>query len=374
MAQEGQPDWLISAKSWAEVQNISVGQAIKQIRAQEKAVKLAEKLGQTDSDYAGSVFQRVKGAQKLILKYKRGSAKKLSALTNDPDLVAESSVEEAAFSLNDLVNAQEAFIAAAKNSGSAQFSVGIRQDINRVGIYSDNLDEVRTLISAANLDFAKFELINEKLVSGTEAAISGGEKLKGTVVLQTAAGQSYISLCQTGFNVTNYSGKKGVSTAGHCGQDVLIIDGTSTSIGNVQASSSTTGVDVRWHADPAHTYTNKVKFGGQIVSVTSAVGRSLMTPGNTQICLGKRNQTARCTTVLETNFMEPLPTGGTRGPFVRMTTHVGEGGDSGGPWMSGGAAFGIHRGYVTSFNGASYSTFTAIENLSAINVYALTSP
>ena len=115
------------------------------------------------------------------------------------------------------------------------------------------------------------------------------------------------------------------------------------------------------------------------VRITSSKGISLM-PYGTQACLSRTqynpslgSPAVSCGIVYNANYTFRDPTTGvTSGPWVAVSpqgsTVLSQHGDSGGPWFSGNAAMGIHKGKDPT----GYSLFTPVERLSKISVYVAT--
>jgi hypothetical protein len=168
--------------------------------------------------------------------------------------------------------------------------------------------------------------------------------------------------CTTGFTVKNSAGTRGVLTAGHCGNTSRAYFATQS--GSVFSMSdaldeteNANGRDWQWHTVPGHTPINQIYTGyNGFVTITATKSQSSMggalichmgigsgyscgyvasvshAPGGdyaTEVCSGTCNN--ECVRVRQLCFQGCAPL-------------YSNGGDSGGPWHSGGTAYGILSG------------------------------
>jgi hypothetical protein len=151
--------------------------------------------------------------------------------------------------------------------------------------------------------------------------------------------------CTTEFAVRDYSGKRGISSAGHCPDDLTDMNGVSLGTFAGQALAPFAGQDIQWHSSTAHQYPNRIQAGPNSVTITSITGRSLMYPAQTEVCLVRRTGAVPCGKIYSVNYTDPAsghgPYVAVRPPSSLVMTYAG---DSGGPWFHGNSAFGSHVG------------------------------
>lgn len=61
------------------------------------------------------------------------------------------------------------------------------------------------------------------------------------------------------------------------------------------------------------------------------------------------------------------------GPYPTLDRDIADGGDSGGPWISGGTAFGIHSGDVI-YDGLRYDFYTPTRSLPRMGINVVIGP
>jgi hypothetical protein len=298
-------------------------------------------------------------------------------LTDDSELRQSTDEVAVRHSIKELRAERDRLQSALRGEASFQ-GLSIDFQDNSVVLYTSDPEQVKRLVSENKLTLAPFVKVKqESFKVGRETSVYGGLSIRGPTRVNEL-GQTIADFCQTGFSVIDYSGVRAVATADHCAKP-LVLSSTKEDMGTVVNSKFGGPLDVRIYRNtsatstgaPLHTYTNSVKFGPSTVQATSAVGRSLMQ--NAEICLGKIDGTTRCAFVYTTELSFD-DNGVARGPVVQMREHISEPGDSGGPWMYGNKAYGIHSGWVQSATGQRFSFFSAIEYLSQLNVRLLTTP
>lgn len=367
-APAGQPDWIEMARASAAQNGISLGEAVRRIQLQNKAVELAERLAKEDPEFGGAFIDRDRGNFRIKIARKGGP--RGGALTSDTELQQATDQVEVRYSAAELRAEQQRLQAALQGAASFQGSAISYQD-NSVTLYASDPAQLDREISGKGLTLAPFVKVQrESFKVGREASVYGGLSVRGPTTTNSA-GQTIANFCQTGFAVIDYSGIRGITTAEHCDKP-LVLSGTGQSMGTVINAKFGGPLDVRHYRNASDTYTNSVKFGATNVQATSAVGSSLMQ--NAEICLGKINGTTGCAIVYTTSLYFD-ENGVARGPVIQMRSHVSDPGDSGGPWMYGSKAYGIHSGWVQSqATGAMFSIFSGIEYLSQLNIRLLTTP
>lgn len=152
--------------------------------------------------------------------------------------------------------------------------------------------------------------------------------------------------CTGGFIVTNGTAR-GISTAGHCHQDGYYVESHwGQPVGQFMGAEyrkGTKGLDVAWYRNSTYTYLNRVRISPTSFYTISATG-PLIPASATPICIIKRNQTQLCATVQTYYYLQAPDGTWTNGPYIQVDRDLAVGGDSGGPWLYGGTAYGIHWG------------------------------
>ena len=364
---QGQPDFIGAAKIVAAQNDISVGEAIRRIKLQERILDLQAKLLKEDrGNFAGIAIVADSRRQRVKIKFKEPKGKSVDTLVADTELRTESEVEPAARSVDDLLAAQNDLLSRMKGYKSGGVAVGLNFENNGLNVKTKDVTAARAQIAAAGFDASiPLEFIAGDPTITDNSRVTGGRDVDG---------------CQTGFVVANYSGLRGVSSAEHCGPG-LVDMGTGESVGTRQAGmlNNAQGTDISWHRSTAHSYVNYIYTPNGEVRITSSKGISLM-PYGTQACLSRTQYNSSlgspavsCGIVYNANYTFTDPsTGLTSGPWVAVSpqgsTVLSQPGDSGGPWFSGNAAMGIHKGKDPT----GYSLFTPVERFSKISVLVAT--
>jgi hypothetical protein len=371
----GQPDFIEMARASAAANGISLGEAIRRIKLQNKAMELAERAAEQDPEFAGAYIVRDRANFRIKMARRGGPRGKI---TDDTELLQSTDEVTVRYSVKELRAERDRIQSALRGNTSFQ-GLAIDFQGNAVILYTSDTEQVKRLVSEDKLTLAPFVKVQQETFKvGRETSVYGGLSVRGPTRVDEL-GRTIADHCQTGFSVIDYSGVRGVTTAEHCPQP-LVLTSTREDMGTIINSKFGGPLDVRHYRNTSvtsagarvHSYTNSVKFGSTTVQATSAVGRSLMQ--NAEICLGKIDGTTRCSIVYTTELSFD-DNGVARGPVVQMREHISVAGDSGGPWMYGNKAYGIHSGWVQSAaTGQMFSFFSAIEYLSQLNVRLLTTP
>ncbi len=145
--------------------------------------------------------------------------------------------------------------------------------------------------------------------------------------------------CTSGFVVENSSGTRGISTAGHCHEN-LTDDGSSLTF---EEDYEAYHGDFQWHTG-TQTLTNDFYGGSSSASEVHSRGASSVgspSVGQT-LCRNGRISNRDCQEVRKLNFCKRLICN-----LVQMGERQSARGDSGGPVYSSNTAYGIHHGWVT---------------------------
>jgi hypothetical protein len=364
------PDFIGAARVIAAQDGIPLGEAVRRIKMQERILRLQEKLLKEDpNNFAGIEIVADRTRQRVRVKYKGASSKRLDAVVDDVDVRAESELAEARFSVAELLDAQSRLLA---SSAGFKGNVGVSLDFAKNGLF----------VKVKDAEALQNHLKAKGYASSVPLTFAAGEP---EVVDQArVTGGRNATDCQTGFVVANYSGQRGVSSAQHCSDALgpqLYDAQTRESVGTwvYGLKDNANGYDVNWYTSSAHTYAPYIYTVNGEVRITSSAGLSLM-PASTRTCISRTQPASssrpapavECGTVYNPNYIiRNATTGVTSGPWVAVTWNSSiartYGGDSGGPWFYGNAAMGIHKGVDGNL-----SLFTPVERLSKINVYVAT--
>ena len=190
------------------------------------------------------------------------------------------------------------------------------------------------------------DLLQADLPVGNVASTGITEDVHFNIVTSTPGGGDEdvtggmkLSTCTTGFVLEHTSGKRHISTAGHCGNNQRLIDGNiSIPLGSGIEHQGEWG-DLQRHSVPSgYTLVNEFRYDRgpndfQYVYSTGVPmeGQSLWKYGKSSGYTADR--VYRCSVY--------YPEGR---KLVAMHNRKARGGDSGGPWFDGTTAYGIHSG------------------------------
>ncbi len=258
-------------------------------------------------------------------------------------------------SLEQLIATQGEILLAMEELGVRAES-GIRISENMVELYVLKEDDIENVLNRANIKLPPFVQIIEVDKLSTETT-------------DIFAGLS-LSTCTSGFSVQNGSGTKGITTAGHCNSS------QSYNGSNLPFQGAAYGgqYDFQWHTAPGFTVRNLAFDGSNNRYIYGTKHRDNQYVGEWVCAYGKVSG-YRCGQISDKNF-QPHPPGCYycfTSTFIRVhrdgVALGGQGGDSGGPWMYGNTAYGIHHGKVDS-NGD--GIYMAINYVSYLGLTVLT--
>lgn len=319
---EKQPDWIEQAKIVAEMDGVSVGEAVRRGNLERRLAHLAEKLSK-DPYYGGSEILRSKNRYEIVHYFTNDTSS-----SGDSEIDRASSFRTVNFSMKEMQDFQR-LLSPRLSSVDAKAYISIRPSENRVRIYTTNPEGVRSIILELGPIPEFVDIVSGGWFSSNDAAMMGGGAISGTSGSCTAA-----------FNVKG--SVTGVSTASHCVpfnlqsyQGVSI--GTHRGPAYVKNATDRAGRDFTWYRNNNHTYNNAVKYGSSFYSITT-VAAANVSP-NTSACLIKQNGSQVCAWVYEV----ATPPGGTYSAVI-LDRSVAVKGDSGGPWLYGSIAYGVHQG------------------------------
>lgn len=317
----GQPDWIEQAKIVSKMEGISVGEAIRRGKLERKLAEQQLRL-ESDPTYAGSEIIRDSKRYRIVHYFTTDAA-----TSGDAELDKESEFRKIRFNMKEMKefqkSASQLIIAADANAYTT-----ISASENRVYLFTSNAGAVTAALASIGGIPAFVEIKAGGWFSDDQALMMGGGAVSATS-----------GSCTAGFNVKG--SLTGVSTAGHCVQYGLQnYQGTSIGTHRGPAQTSATmlaGRDFTWYRNDAHTYNNTVKYQASFYAITSVAPANPAV--NTSACLIKQDGTQACAYVAQV----ATPPSGSY-PTVIMDRVISINGDSGGPWLYGSVAYGIHHG------------------------------
>lgn len=374
----GQPDWLSQAKIVAQLEGVTVGEAVRRANLIKRAQKQAERWV-NDPDFAGGWIDRRNGGFKIVHAFRGSSQRNIE----DSELAANSTFAKVRYSLGELkseINRVGKILNAA--GIDSVFSVDLEH--NRVTLQVEDPSKVQALRDTGQLSLADFVfVVKGETKRRPEVAVDGAGETYGE--FRDSAGYLTANPCTAGFTVISTAaissqwagnlpqGTKGISTAGHCNETAGLTQTHRTlNIGTlVETRNQVGGLDVAWFRNSANTYNNRVRLSStSYYSITSVPSIDTLYT-STPICLIRRDSTQQCA------YFKRLSAyaGGSDGPYVQVDRDISAGGDSGGPWLYGGQAYGIHSGdSPPDAAGLRYSEYTPADSLPRMNIKVLTTP
>lgn len=356
------PDWLQQAKLIASQEGVSVGEAVRRIRLQQKAQRANERFF-ADPDYAGAII--AEDARGLRVKFNFKGGKRVSI--DDQELSSNSDFAPALRSLVDLRQARADLGLQLRNLGlTGVFSETLATQ--SMDFYPADPAGLKAAMDAGRITFPDYVRVqNRPLDVKFEYDVYGS----GDIAYSGSTNN-----CTGGFNVANGS-VRGLSTAGHCANAPLPSTHRGQPIGTLQSVSRLhdgNGLDVSWFRNSSFLYPNRVRINStSYYSVTVAL--SAPPPVNYRTCVLPRASPEACTTVLQTVYWDTTATGQyTDGPYVLTVGYLTAPKDSGSPWLLGGEAHGIHLGSTSTADGIQRSVFSPVSSLPRMGLKVVTAP
>ncbi len=240
--------------------------------------------------------------------------------------------------------------------------------------YPAQPDRLKALVAAGTVVIPDFVAVKDQpLVDKPEADIYGA----GSMDIRSPAGTLYN--CTGGFIVTNgqvdAGGKpiRGLSTAAHCEEgDWTVLRHRGLAVGTMMGMVLyDKGLDVAWYRDAAQNYLPRVRLTSTSYYNVTSVGAQMPAAGTT-MCLVKRDEQQLCSRILNHFYRYDEVSGTyTDGPNAQLEGDVGVDGDSGGPWLYGGIAYGIHHGN-NEYAGLTRDYYTPAANLPRMGISVVT--
>lgn len=356
----GQPDWIEQAKIVAQMQGITVGEAVRRARLLEKVNREIERF-QNDADFGGAWIDQDARGFKANFAFRGGKKPTLS----DNELQSVSSFSPAGRGMSELAQAR-ASIAKTLRQNGLKAAVSVDPRTQRMALYPEEPDKLRALIAAGTVTLPDFvEVKDGPLRFKPEYDVYGA----GSMDVQTPLGNTIN--CTGGFIVTNGS-VRGIVTAGHC-QDpgYTVKTHWGQPVGQfMDARHYELGLDIAWFRNSTYNYLNRVRISPTSYYSITSVGPQMPT-ANTPVCIIKRDQTQLCGYVLNYFYRQDSAGNYSDGPVIQVDRDLAIGGDSGGPWLYGGVAYGVHSGNNT-YAGATHDVFTSAGSLPQMGLNVVT--
>lgn len=363
----GQPDWLSQAKIAAQLEGISVGEAVRRARLQNLAIEQGERFA-SYPDFAGSWIERRGNSFRVVFAFKGNAQKPIS----NPDLAAASQTAAVSYSYRE-IDAERVRLSQALAALAITASFAARVKENDLVVYPSDAGKVRSLLAAGQLTVAPFVKIeNGPLLVHDQALVYGGGPTTGSYV--DANGATKPEYCTAAFTVTTggtgSGGTRGISTAGHCTPPRAQMDThNGLPIGTRQGYQLGGGLDAAWFNNSTNTYTNRVSYQGSYYTITSWSAPYPNPPKDTVICVIKRDGTQPCAYVYNNNIYIDTQD---NGPYILMDRIATVDTDSGAPWLYGSVAYGINKG--TTCAGVCGSLYSPAASLTRIGINVLITP
>lgn len=350
-------DWESQARIFAQMEGISIGQAISNTILSNKILDEAEILA-AEPGYAGMKISRNRGGVRASFRHKRGSPK---LQIRNPDVGQAADIIEVERSLQDLEGDRKSVIDQLVKSKLAAVLL-IDEDRNLITLCTSDLKRFNELRSSGALSIPLyFEVKPGSAQFKKQATITGA----GPMLAANGYG------CTAGFTAI-YNNQRGITTAGHCVTKGPINTHRGLGAGTPYPHWDQQGYDLAFYRSAGHNYVNRVTLDYDSTSYT-IVDSALQIGEGAPVCIVIRNGTQRCAYVWKPSASGVTPDGIAYGPWVMIDRDNTVGGDSGGPWLYGGKAFGSHVGWVCpeSINGC-YSVFMGTPAMKAVGVTVAT--
>lgn len=330
-----QPDWIEQAKIVAQMQGITVGEAVRRARLLEKANRAIKRF-ENDPDFAGAWIDENSRGFRVNFAFRGGRKPAL----NDSELQGVSSFPSARRSMGDLAQAR-AILGKMLRQNGLKAKISVDQKTQHMSLYPEQPAKLRALIAAGAVTVPDFVVVKDGPLRFTpEYDVYGA----GSMDLRAPSGNIGTTHCTGGFAVTNGT-VRGIATAGHCQADgYSVVNHWGQPVGQfMDARHYDHGLDIAWFRNSSYTYLNRVRISPTSYYSITSVGPQIPAQ-NTPVCLIKRDQTQACAYVLNSYYNQGADGTFSDGPYVEVDRDIAIKGDSGGPWQYGGVAYGLHSG------------------------------
>ena len=337
-----------------------LGVSLQQAQSRLTLQKLAGDLDAELSDHEGQTFAGLwiehTPQFRVVVQFTRDADATIAKYNQSDELAAVLETRTADVSLTELREAQSEATGAIRSENiPTESQIDIKA--GKVKVFVAERARLDDSIQKGTITLPdKVDLVTVPAMSRLEADIYGGLEL---------------SQCTSGFAVKNSAGTKGITTAGHCDEDISY-GGTDLPF---QSQAWHDSYDIQWHKAPGFTVLNKIQSSssGGTRSITGTVGRGSQSVG-AYVCKYGSTTNYTCGYIETTSFRMA---GSSSATLIRVDNTAGhnnlsENGDSGGPWFLLNDAWGTHVGAPEEdLNDAIYM---AVNYISALGVDVMTSP
>lgn len=362
-----QPDWLDQAKIVAQMQGVSVGEAVRRAKLQDKVEKLDQRFS-SDPEYAGAWIDQKGQTFRATFAFKGGKGNRS---IDDAELSEVSDFASTRYSRKELLQERQRLNDVfAANGVSASFLVNTRDQ--KVSIYPEDAVKLKVLLESGSVTIAPFVEVNSnRLIRNNHATVEGAGLMTGSGYNEQGVYESYYR-CVGGFVVTNGS-VRGLATAGHCDRqpgDLKTHRGLAIGPRMPGYSNHQNGVDAAWHSKSGDTYLPRVRTSSTTYYTITELGEVLPTVGAV-ICIVRKDDSQVCAYPQSQLAYWP----NNDGPYTVLDRTLADRGDSGGPWLYAGKAYGIHSGNMQWVPGGPlYDHYTPVKSLPKIGINVVTQP
>lgn len=326
------------AKSYAADFGVSVGEATRRLKQQNRMKALRARLMAQHPDTFAGLYANNRGPFKIVARLAGEAPSATAVAALDPELAPDLTTELAARSLKKLHSDLEAIVAQHAAAG-VPFNVGVDEARNTLVLSVTDVDALEGARKAGRLklpDYVEVQKVSS-LVVPTVAVYGGRSYLYSDGV----------NWCTTGFTVIQVStGVKGSTTADHCDNMAKYNANLSHSINynssggyavTVRNGWKGNNMDLQWQSVSTGTYPNQFWDGSQYVTVTGTIATSV----GDYVCKFGRTTQRTCGTVEQYNVWVDGYGYMTK---VVASTAMNDFGDSGGPVFKGSLAAGWVHG------------------------------
>jgi len=353
------------AVSYADMHKVSIAEAQRRLSHLNDIARLEQQLQRESPDTFAGLYIEHHPTYRVVVKFTGDARSQLARFTKDSLFVAESSPRS--FEL--LKSAQDVLAEEMTNLG-IEFESGLNIKTSEIDVFVRDraraADRMKILLPA--ISFIKLHQTAGFLKTTT---LSGGNGLTGSTMN-----------CTSGFNIVGSIRDLGITTAGHCANNVTYTPSPSVALA-FQSEQNSGSNDVQWHKQPTagtpQQQTNEITLIGgpqSSMKITGTTPSSALPLGST-VCKSGISGGYRCGEVADKYSQSNY--NGSLGTYIRVHNISNQAlslpGDSGGPVFGSNIAYGtIHgRGAAgTAFVNDMY--FMPVERLSTIGVSVVTSP
>jgi len=354
---------LLCAEVYAKHLGVTVDEALRRLKLQDVAGEIGAELYSKEADTLAGLWIEHTPKFKIVILFTRDAEDIIKPyLQKYKELADIIEVGTAKMSLVELQNTQNEIISSIRNLG-----IPVASDVNvyknRVEIAVLDRTKIDSAVSEGKLVLPWYvDVITVDSLGELEVEIYGG--------LSLSTGTS-------GFAVKNSSGTKGITSAGHCGNNQSY-NGSSLIF---QSENYGTYYDIQWYTPPvfpSFTVTNKIKVSsiGTTNTITATKSRIYQFIGSLVYKYGKSSGfTAGFISSISYQPVSVPPNA--QATFIRVDNTAGYSplsgsGDSGCPWFVSNTAWGSHCG--SPYGDSNDAYYMAINYVSGIGVSIMTAP